>query len=103
MRSDGFSGALVIGFVSLCCLLYSQCVRYIAGNLKTNFNQGIILTRSNTRPLPSELRAHTGWEKGWKESAQQSNGVFDPGWGASAFLEWCQIDATSHAQTKLTP
>jgi hypothetical protein len=52
----------------------------------TCLSQGIILTRSNTVPEPSELRAQTGCEKGWKESAQQSNGVLAPAGGPSCFL-----------------
>jgi hypothetical protein len=30
----------------------------------TDFSHGMMLTKSNTNPLPSELRAHTGWENG---------------------------------------
>lgn len=52
----------------------------------TCFSQGIMLTKSNTVPVPSELRAQTGCEKGWKESAQQSNGVLAPAGGPSCFL-----------------
>lgn len=58
----------------------------------TDFSHGMILTKSNTKPLPSELRAHTGWENGWKDSAQQSNGVLDPGCGASALLKRVKFD-----------
>lgn len=53
----------------------------------TYLSQGIILTRSNTVPVPSELREQTGWENGWKESAQQSNGVLAPAGGPSCFLK----------------
>lgn len=56
----------------------------------TYLSHGMILTRSNTRPVPSAFRAHTGWLKGWKERAQQSNGVRVPGWGACDFLRNCQ-------------
>jgi hypothetical protein len=39
----------------------------------------MMLTRSNTVPVLSELRAQTGWVNGWKERAQQSKGVCAPG------------------------
>lgn len=42
--------------------------------------------RSKTVPVPSELRASTGCTKGWKESAQQSNGTCEAGRALSAFL-----------------
>jgi hypothetical protein len=61
----------------------------------------MMLTKSNVNPLPSELRAHTGWEKGWKESAQQSKGVLDPGWGASALLKRIEFDVLYLALTSM--
>ena len=63
-----------------------------------------MFTKSNTNPDPSALRAQTGWEKGWKESAQQSKGVLDPGWGASALLKENEFNIFSLARTRvLTP
>jgi hypothetical protein len=67
----------------------------------TDLSHGIMLTRSNTNPVPSKLRAQTGWENGWKERAQQSKGVLDPGWGASALLKGDKLDAFSVAATEL--
>jgi len=46
----------------------------------------MILTRSNTSPVPSAFLAQTGCVNGWKDRAQQSKGVLAPGWGASALL-----------------
>ena len=50
-------------------------------------SHGTIFTKSKTIPVPSEFLAQTGCEKGWNESAQQSNGVLAPGCGASGFLQ----------------
>ena len=54
--------------------------------ISTYLSHGMMLTRSKTMPVPSALRAQTGCVKGWKDRAQQSNGVAAPGCGASAFL-----------------
>lgn len=43
--------------------------------MKTYLSQGMILTSSNTFPVPSELRAQTGLLNCWKVKSQQSNGV----------------------------
>lgn len=72
-------------------VVLSDCITLTRGirnsSYKTHFNQGMMFTKSNTSPLPSEFLAQTGWLNGWKDSAQQSNGVREPGCGASDFLE----------------
>ncbi len=52
----------------------------------THLSHGMILTSSNTFPVPSAFLAQTGWLNGWKVRAQQSKGVRAPGCGASCFL-----------------
>lgn len=47
----------------------------------TYFSQGMMFVSSNTMPVPSEFRAHTGCVNGWNERAQQSNGVTAAGCG----------------------
>lgn len=60
MRSVGARGSLVIGCVLLCCLeKVSSKVSKWNENV-AHFNQGIMLTRSKTVPVPSLFRAHTG-------------------------------------------
>lgn len=85
----GFQGFLSdwIGVIVLSNFV-ALMMRDILNNIhKTHFNQGMMFTKSNTSPLPSEFLAQTGWLNGWKDSAQQSNGVREPGCGASDFLQ----------------
>lgn len=76
-----------MGFLLSCCLSWGP--QYKPGEIQrkcTYLSQGMMFVRSNTMPVPSELRAHTGWENGWNESAQQSKGVTAAGWGPWFFL-----------------
>ncbi len=69
----------------------------------THFSHGMMLTNSNTFPVPSAFLAQTGCVNGWNESAQQSNGVRAPGCGASDFLQTKWIIVSLKNQAELTP